>query len=216
MEIQALETEVKSLVVQARQYTIINAEEYQGASRLWNVAKDLRAEVASAFDSIIEKAHKAHKEAVAKKKEYDGPLEEAQKLFKTKMIAYDQEQERKRRIEQARLENEERKKAEEEALALAAELEKAGLKQEAEQVIAEPVKVPPVVAPKTTPKVEGFSYRSNWKARVVDLHRLVLAVAAGKAPTECLLANEVFLNQQARALKSALSIPGVEAVEEKV
>jgi len=60
----------------------------------------------------------------------------------------------------------------------------------------------------------GVQLRETWRAEVVDFMALVKAVAAGKAPPSYLLANEPLLNQQARALKAELRLPGVKAVKE--
>lgn len=71
---------------------------------------------------------------------------------------------------------------------------------------------PPQIQP---PKAEGVAFRSTWRADVVDLKALIMAVAAGKADVQCLTANQTYLNALARAQKSALAIPGVRAVEER-
>lgn len=67
---------------------------------------------------------------------------------------------------------------------------------------------PVVVA--AAPAVKGVSKRKTYSANVVDLMALVKAVAAGQQPIECLQANQTFLNQQAKAFKENLNIPGVE------
>ena len=65
-------------------------------------------------------------------------------------------------------------------------------------------------------KVAGISGRVSYSAEVIDLLELVKAVAAGKAPIECVLADAKFLNAQARAFKKAGQLfPGVMAVAER-
>lgn len=50
-------------------------------------------------------------------------------------------------------------------------------------------------------KPAGIGSRTNYIAQVDDLKLLVIAVAAGDAPLECLQANTTFIGQQARAFK---------------
>lgn len=67
---------------------------------------------------------------------------------------------------------------------------------------------PTVVA---APKVAGISTRTTYTAAITDLKALVTAVAEGKAPLECLVADTSFLGAQARAYKKVgLLFPGVQ------
>ena len=204
---EALETEVMTLATQARQFAIASAGDYSAAGALWTTLKDMRAKVAEAFDGIITKAHAAHKEAVAQKKKHDEPLEQGQKAIKQRMIGWDQERERQRKIEQAKLDAENKRKAEEQALELAAELEKAGEVHAAAEVLDAPLEVQQAIIPKSVPKVEGFSYRSNWVFDVVD---------ANAVPREFLCLDVVKIGQIVRAMKGATNIAGIRPREEKV
>ncbi|MDZ4344695.1 MAG: hypothetical protein U1E51_19915, partial [Candidatus Binatia bacterium] len=145
--------------------------------------------------------------AVAQKKKHDDPLEQGQKAIKQRMIQWDQEQERLRRLEQARIDAENKRKAEEDALELAAELEKAGEVHAAAEVLEAPLDVQQAVIPKSVPKVEGFSYRSNWVFDVVD---------ANAVPREYLCLDLVKIGQIVRAMKGATNISGIKPREEKV
>lgn len=155
------------------------------------------------------------------------------------------EEERLRKIEEDRLAEERRKeqerlaaeaKAEEDRLlneAMAAEqrgdtetaeaLTNAAVESSAQineviaSVAAEPIYVPPVVVPKAVPKMAGGPvYREVWAAEVTDIKALCMAVATGKASTECVTGNMVSLNRQAVALKNTLNIPGVRAYSKRV
>ena len=68
--------------------------------------------------------------------------------------------------------------------------------------------IPEVVKP------AGVQLRETWRAEVVDFMALVKGVASGKVPPSYLLPNDSLLNQQARALKEELRLPGVKAVKE--
>ena len=154
------------------------------------------------------------KESLAKRRDdMLDPLTGQKKTITGNMKAWEDDQARIRRVEQARLEEEARKAAEEAALAQAVALEANGHKAAAESVIASPVVAPAVYVPTNVPKGMGQFTKRTWGAEVTDLMALVKAVAAGTVPIQAIEANTVFLGQQARALKSALQYPGVRAVE---
>jgi uncharacterized protein YhaN len=225
VETEEVESKALSLVEQAGMVKIEDAKGYEVAGFLWKTIGEVMKEVSETFDPLIEAAHRNHKLALEKKAKFYAPLDKAKRDVKQLMSAWDAEQERLRLAEQKRLEEEARKAEEERRLQEAIEAEEEakanGLTaqeaaQEAEAVLQEPIYVAPVVIQKTTPKVQGVVFREIWKAQVVDLRALVNAVAAGKAPIQALKADEVFLGQQARSLKSALNLPGVKSFSERV
>jgi hypothetical protein len=164
----------------------------------------------------IQEADKHHKSLVADLRKLKDPFDEGAKIYKGKMIAFEEEQKAIRDREQAKLDLEAKQKEEEERLELASLLEQAGAKDAADELLDRPVNPRPAVLPPATPKVDGFSYRTQYSAEVIDFGALIQAVCAGKVPIEVLLPNQLFLNQQARALKGALNYPGVKVVEKKV
>jgi uncharacterized protein YjbJ (UPF0337 family) len=122
-------------------------------------------------------AHKAHKGWTT----LIGKLTNPVKAYKDYHV--DQVKKYKRQLadaeaaERRRIEEEAKKKAEEEALAEAERLEKEGYVEEAEAVISEPVHY---TAPKFTssaPKVDNRKYRTIWKAEVQDKAAFILFVA---------------------------------------
>ena len=131
------------------------------------------------------------------------------------MVKWTEEQEARRREEERRLQEEARKRAEEEALRQAIEAEEAGEKEEAEQIMAEPVYVPPIRVASEIPKSKESHIRETWSAEVINLKDLIMAISQGKAPLQSVQADMTFLNGQARAYKQALSIPGVHSISKK-
>ena len=107
-----------------------------------------------------------------------------------------------------------RRKAEDAALAEAAALEAEGDTEGAEAILEAPV-IATVVPIREAPKAAGVSFRTNWKARVVDPMALLRAVVAGKVPAAAVSVNEAWLNQYARATKGEVPVPGVEFVAER-
>src|SRR5690606_19711824 len=102
LEIQAVETKALSVPDQAKLIQITDDESFQKAGVLLLSIKDIRKEIDRTFDPIVKKAHEAHKEAVAQKKRVEAPLVEAEGIIKPRILKYQQEQERKRREEEAR------------------------------------------------------------------------------------------------------------------
>lgn len=218
--------EVVSIETQAKELKVVDPVSYVAAGELWKSIKGIRKKIADTFDPIIKKAHEVHKEAVARKKEHDAPLDVAERIVKRAMSAYDEEQERIRKAEQERLAEIARKEEEDRQLADAIAAEEAAKEagatedeaaQVAEAVMEQPVSVAPVVIPKATPKLQGGPvYREVWAAEVTDIKALCRAVADGKASTECVMANMPTLNRMATALKSTMNVPGVRAYSRRV
>jgi len=226
---EAEEVSTKALTIpeQANDVKIVDADSYVRASGLWQDIRALRAKVKDSFDPIIKKAHEAHRAALDQKAKVDAPLEMAERTVKKAMNTWDEEQERIRQAEQRRLQEEARKREEEARLQAALEAEQAGAKEEAEEILAEPAYVAPVVVPKATPKVQGGPvFTTRWFASVTDIKALCRAVADGKASTEYVMGLEKdrltgivscpALNKMATALKGTMNVPGVQAMSRRV
>lgn len=195
-------TERALTVPEKAQAIIIRSnDDFIKAGEILTAIKSLRKEIDATFDPIIKKAFEAHKEAVAQKKKVDAPLVEAEGIVKPRMAAWNAEQERIRREEEERLREIARKEEEERRLKEAIDAEKSGNKEEAEAILETPIEPPPVVIPKTTPKVPGVSFTKQWKFRITD---------PNKIPREYLTPDEGKIGGVVRALKDKANIPGVE------
>lgn len=133
-------------------------------------------------------------------------LTEARGITDTLCIAYDDEQEQKRRAEQARLEREAEKKRQE-AEKKAAEARAAGNEAKAEKYEEKAAEVVAPVLASTAQKVEGVTYRTLWRTEVVDFKAL---------PDEYKLPNQSALDKVAMATKGVIRIPGVVFKSEKI
>jgi hypothetical protein len=217
VETTPVEEKALTIVDQAKAVKVTDHITYTAAGMLWKSIGDMIKEVEATFTPICDGAHKAWKTAVAKRDGFLNPLKDAKASVKKLMEAYDTEQDRLRREEQARLEAIARKQEEErrlqEAIAAEEELRAQGATKEeaaheAAAIINEPVYVAPVVIPKAVPKMQGGPvYRTIWKARIVNEKAI---------PREYLVPDMVRINGVVRALKGAINIPGVTAYEERV
>ena len=222
----------------ATSLAITTPDTYVAAGEMLKGIKALRAKIAETFEPHIKRAFEAHRALVAERRAAEDPLTSAEGVIKGKLVAYDTEQERLRRIEEARVREEARRQEEIRRLEEAAELERqsreraaqaallvddeierqiaqqeaAELQTQAEATIAEPVEAPVVFVPKATPKVAGIVYRETWSAQVVDLMALVRHVAAHPEHANLLTPNTTALNGLARSLRQSMAIPGVKAV----
>ena len=172
-------------------------------------------EISRVFSPIIEKAHAAHKEAIAQRTRLEAPLRQAETVLKGRVVAFLDQEAALRRVEEARLMAAQAQAEESRRVAEAAALEQAGLHVEAEAVLTAPPP-PPVPVTLAPPQADGVSTREVWRAEVRDLAALVRAVAEGKVPAAAVEPCLPFLNGQARALKGLMAYPGVQAVKETV
>lgn len=100
---------------------------------------------------------------------------------------------------------------------------------------AETATAPPVPAAAPAPKLQGVSTVSTWKARIagtpacdepipdtekltpaqqLEVMKLLKAIIDGRAPIAAIQLNASYLHKRAKADKSTLQIPGIEAFEE--
>jgi hypothetical protein len=206
----------------AASLAVNDAPTYTIAGEFLKGIKALRARIADTFDPHITRAFQAHKALVKEKADAEAPLQVAERAIKDKLVAFDKEQERLRLAEQRRLEEAARQAEETRRLAEASAMEAEALangdmalQAEAEALIAAPVETPVVFIEKATPKVAGLAYRLTYSAEVVNLAALVGYVAAHPESANLLLPNTVALNQMARAMKTALRLPGVKVIEKR-
>lgn len=205
--IQVIEQKALSVPEQAKIILIIDNSTYCRATDLLLNIKEIRKEIDRTFDPIIAKAYAAHKEACTQKRKIEVPLEEAERIIKPRIAGYLEEQENIRRAEEEKLRVEALRKEEEERLSAAIRAEEMGESEVAEEILNEPVFVPPVELPKTTPKVSGISQSQIWRFRVID---------EAKIPRNFLIPDEVKIGQYVRAMKDKTRIEGIEVYPENV
>lgn len=138
-----IEQKALTIVGQAKGIRVVDSQSYSLAGETWQRLAQMEKEAHSAFDPVVESANKAHKDAVALRKRVLDPISEAKTYIKGVMSKYDQEQERVRQAEQARLQKmadeaeAARRAAELKALEETRKLEEARLLEEARKAEAE-------------------------------------------------------------------------------
>jgi hypothetical protein len=236
VEATKISSEIETTIAPARNINIVDQETANAANKLRTAIKAKKKDVEAFFKPHIENAHKAHKDLTTSRKEKLQPLDAAIKFIGNKLNIYDQEQQRiakeaeakrqqeeteARRIaeeEAEKIRQAEQKRIEEEQLAAAQQAEESGdnalaeaiLEQEVEVAPFQPAYVPPPqpVQPAYVPPT-GMSRRTTWKAEVMDIKALCVAVAAGDVPADVFKINQSLLNEKARAMQNNLNWPGV-------
>ena len=175
MEIKLLDQKLHSTVSEAHNWAVDSKISYELAVGWLRDIKTLQHEINETFDPIIRKAHEAHKEALAQKKRHEEPLVQAEKVMKSKLLAWDNEQKRLIALETERIQAENRKKLdeaiklkEEQALAEAEQIQD---KEIQDMVLETAICTPPVVELEDVPqqeKTQGISYRTFYKFEIID------------------------------------------------
>lgn len=208
----------------ARGLSIVDAESCVNASHLLKSVKLLRSEIQAWFEPHVEaametkrRAEVARKALVDEKDRMEAPLVNAETTIKRALLAWENEQERLRQEQERALQAEAQRRAEAATLEAAAALElaanasgDAGMLEEAHSILDSPTEAPVVSVKTFMPKVQGVTYRDQWKAHPdVDVKALAAAVASGHAPVTFLQPNMTAINQFARATQGNQSVPGV-------
>jgi len=210
-EIKNLETQALSLPEQAKQIQIVDDQSLHKGNEFIHACRQMRKKIADLMDPIIKRFNDGHRASLAKKRELEGPLAQAEEIVGPQIASYKRKKEEEIRIqeeEKARKIEEERKKKEE-AFEKAAALERAGDNEKAAEEFEKAEKIEeeesllalePKFKPKA-PETKGTSIRENWKFRVKNLKEV---------PREWLKLDEVKVGAAVRTSKGEVEIPGIE------
>jgi len=209
-----LENKALTIPTQAQCIVVASSADMEAAERFHKDVKAMIKQIDDVFKPMADKAFQSHRAITGKWAEIKKPLTNAMDIVTGKVRAYIQEEKRKAEAVEARLREESRRLEEERMLAEAAELEKEGRHEEAEEVIAAPIQViTPTVRP-DVPKYDARTFRPPTpKARVINKAKFIAWVAASPDRLDMVDANERALNAKAKSMGKSLNIPGVEYYE---
>lgn len=205
-EVEVIKAEVLTVPDIAKGIIVIDPESMAKANSTFLVIKGLRKKIADFMDPIISAAFTTHKVAVAKKKELEAPLIQAESWLNGQISIYHERQEKIRREEESRLrlielqkELARRKEAEAVKLAEAAFLEQGGAKDEAEQLLSEILQENEAPMVLTVPQPEtpkmvmtGMAMVKNWHFRIVNIDLI---------PRQFMIPDEVKIGAIVRSMK---------------
>lgn len=209
-------TEIQSVAELAQQsvdLVITSQPEYQAAADLLSDIKQRGKALDEKRKAITKPMDDAKKATMNMFRPAVDAIAECEKVLKGKMAGFVKEQEKIRQEAEAKA-AEAARKEQEKIMAKADKLREKGKYEQAEAVeiqAATTVAASPVI---DTPVATGASTRRIWKARLSNKMALIQAVAEGKASPELLDYNESVGNGLAKALKSGMNIPGLEAYED--
>ena len=212
---EALFNQSKYLMQLAQNYEITSPEMAINAGDDLKAIKTLAKQLNKKRTAITGPINKALKEVNSLFRPAKDWLSQAERLIKSKLLAFQREQDRIARELQAKADEEARK--ERLKLKKAADLAAmAGMAERAEDLREEAeVQEAPVVVSEA-PKLEGIATRKTWKAEVTDKLLFVKHVAEKRNDLLGLIKiDQSALNAQARSLKDSLDIPGIKAVIEE-
>lgn len=168
-EVIEMQTEARSMLDRAGEIVVQSDEQYAAAGEFIQGCKALAKKIEDAHRPNIERWHQGHKAAIADRDADLKPVTAAIAMASRPALDYKREQDRLAREEAQRIEDERRKKIEEDRLAEAERLDAEGRPEEAEAVIAAPIQTPrPYRQESAVPKVAGLSTRARWKVRVTN------------------------------------------------
>lgn len=203
----------KELILRAQAVRVMDDTGLVMAGDIYNELVSRRKVFAGPVDAFDEKKKAAKKvlDSVYSlfKSALIDPFKNAEDHVGQQIGMYQQKKEEERKAEEFRLQREAAKREEDERIAKAASLEQQNRREEADQVLSEPIHVPVVEMPRTTPKISGVATQTYYSAEVVDARALFQAVHEGKVPMMAFVVNEPFLNRQATLLKETMNYPGV-------
>ncbi len=220
-EVEIIRAEVLTIPDQAKMILVKDAETMTRANSFFLIIKGLRKRIAATFDPMEEaaketkrKAEEGRKVIVAQRAELEAPLISGENWVNQQMTKYKMEQDRIRQEEEARLrriaiqeEIDRRKRFEEEKLAEAALLEKAGMKEESEQLVSEAIQEQeaPITIKTAEPEIpkvvmEGATLQTNWKFEIINESLI---------PRTYMIPDVVKIGATVRSQKGNTKIPGV-------
>lgn len=210
-----LELEDESLEVAETldKITVTDQIEYDELGERLKVAVEFTDRAEAFFNPWRELFYKPYQAVLDRKRQVLATVEGSLKAAKNRMLTFERE-ERQRAETAARIaQDQQRKDEEERRLALATEVEKAGLAQPVVDAILEAPSTAPTITSRPISRPAGLSSRQNWQAEVYDLDKLFEAAARDRSLRVYFLINQPSLNKAASISKTELAIPGVRAVD---
>lgn len=197
---------IEALFSNEDSFVVRNQTELDYVSDLVKRLKAAVKEVEKDRSDLTSPLESAKKAIIAEFKPLQDRCAEIEKKCKAAMNAYLDEQDRLRRVEQAKADEKARRERERlESRALAA-AEK-GQAEKAEELAAQALsKQAPVVA--ETQKPQGVTGRVLWSAECVNKDELIIAAAANPFLRSLLVVDQKRLDDMAKAMNTEFSVPG--------
>jgi len=195
-----VEQKVDQFLTEAKAIEIVDDDIYQYAGELLDQEKAIYKFVEKTYEKTKKALNKAKAELMELIHLHIDPLDEAEKILKSKRSVWHVAQEEIRRKERIRVEAELRKQEEERRLDEAIETGD-------DSILEEPIFIPAVPV-REIPKEKGHSFRDDWKSKVVN-------PALVPFPAYWVI-DEKKIEKVVKATKGAVTIPGVKIWKEEI
>ncbi len=198
-----LKQEVGVLVSEAPAYMQIETLEQANVTAGYlKRVRECRKKIETRIGPIRDNAHATWKGIIALINEIDARPKEIELACRRMLDAWDE-------IEQRRVAEAQAAEDEKARQASIAEKLAEGDSRGAKAIQSGKVAVVSTVVVAPPAKVQGTSRTVTYKADVVDFIALLRACAAGRAPSQYIMANQQVLDGVARSTKGTITIPGV-------
>ena len=167
-EDESIRQHAKALTDKVQGLQIIDDQSFRVAGEILLTIKTYIGKAKEFCRPNIQRWHEGWKKALSDEKALVEPYENAERLIKPRLAVYHDEQERRRREEEERLRQEAIRKAEDDRLHDAVSAEQFGMTDLSDAILDGPAYAPTVVAPAKAVKIDGVSFRDNWKAEVFE------------------------------------------------
>jgi hypothetical protein len=192
----------------AESLVITSQDDRQKASVGIGNMKGMVKEVQCLFAESKQAASAAHKAVCAAEKRLLDPIKDAIDIATSKVIAYDNEQDRIRREQEAKIKA--AQEAESKRLEAIAKRCKDDEKKEAYVEQARMVADAPIAVANVQQKADGEVRKTVWKAELVNLQLVIEAAAQGNESAQMMLAfNHAAANRLAAMCKRDGVVPGL-------
>jgi len=222
MQEQELKQEIMTIDNQVKSVVVTDQKSFTEAGNVTLAIDGMIKQVKEYWKEPKEKAFQAHKAITAKESEMLGPLKEMRNHVQKKISQFLTEQDRKRREEQARLDEKRRKEEEAERKRLeerAAKWEEKGnmdkaeaLREKAEDVYIPPATVQTEVEKTTRTDAGTISQKKKLVITITNPLEVVKVVAKGRAPIAIIDIKESELKSYIK-LSALKEFPGCEITE---
>lgn len=214
-------TEQKELVIgQAMSIKVDSPESHKAAQDLFDNCHDGIKMAGALYDKEIAQANALHKGLCGKRKILVDGFEKAKKLLSDAIVAYEDKLEAEAAAANKEQQAEARRKEEEHILDKAITHDEMGCPNIANEILDEPVVVPPPAPMVPLQKNETQTKSVKWKAEVTDLAAFVKDLGANRInDTEDLShlvkPNQGALNKMVQATNGNLKIKGLRVFQDK-
>jgi predicted component of type VI protein secretion system len=203
-----VEKQAAKAVAWANGLTVTSKETADQAIAGITKIKALRKSWTEYWSGLKETAHKAWKEVVAKEKAGTDICDQAERIAKGKVLAWQQQELERAAAEQRRLQAEADERARKEREALEKKAAKLKTPEKAEALRAQAAAVQAPIVQVAVNTVDAAT-RTTWKGEVVDIAALLAAATPGSVAASFITINQQAVDAFARSTKGKVPVAGV-------